>query len=76
MNIQTGGLNPEDELLKTVLDDTAAMVPQEQRPPDFEARLAKRILVGATGRSRSLTNMQMIGLLALADVLRIPTTYR
>jgi len=76
MNIQTEGGAPEDELLRIVLADTAAMVPQEQRPPDFEARLANRIVMGATGRSRSLTNMQMVGLLALADVLRIPTTYR
>jgi hypothetical protein len=77
MNVETGILQPEEiDLLKSVLDDTAAMVPKEQRTPDFEARLAQRILAGAAGRSHSLTNMQMVALLALADVLKVPTTRR
>jgi hypothetical protein len=77
MDIRPGVLQPaEIELLKSMLDDAAAMVPHEQRSPGFEERLAQRILAGTAGRSHDPMNLQMVALLALGDALKVPTTYR
>jgi hypothetical protein len=77
MDIRPGIFQPEQiELLKSMLDEAAAMVPHEQRTPGFEERLAQRILAGAAGRSYNMMNLQMVALLALADALKVPTTYR
>jgi hypothetical protein len=74
MRLQAGMFQPEElALLRAVIDDAAAMVPEAQRPPEFEERLARRILADASGHSGHIASplsIEMIALLALAEVMK------
>jgi hypothetical protein len=70
---RAAGFQPKEiQLLRAIIDDAAAMVPEALRPADFEERLVRRILADASGRIKSPINLEMIALLALAEVMKAP----
>ena len=61
------------ELMKAVLDDAAAMLPEAKRTSTMKAEIASHILACAAKGERNPTSLKIAALSAVVDVLTIRT---
>ena len=55
------------DLMKTVLDDAAAILPEEKRTSALKAEIASRILACAADGERDVKALRAVALLAIAE---------